>query len=561
MRLFKFKDKEQQKGTALVMAMFIVTGILTLVGLLSLSENNTRSILRKNSMQTARDEIAKSLISFITNPQVIKKQALEANNGVSRGHAMLYNCLNGTDVGGVRCARTENITKDADGYYSNLTRLPLLAPDDFQYPGEKQDADGRVKNCPANNPNNTHPSCLIAGQRNGGNPVGYNLRGETGVLSPCFPFEPVVYLNPYCSDGASECELAEDMEFVYQLIHKQFNQECPIGKAQTQFNLGTFPKKPEVISTPRHALVDYQCNPGAFITGYESDGSISCECRFPYSQVPGQRNEKGVLCQKIDENCPGGSVLVRRDAEGRPVCKVLSNTQQEEVGPIKAVTPGTGVDDSQVGAAMTCTNSGWLQDININCTGVARTVREPGWGSSCLFLYQYVKMIDDGKSRIRGYVPTEFYRRGDTLPCRATKESFVRGWYNQDGAGWNVLCGTAIATSLFLGIRGNRFIRILVGIVGMADLIFGETTGEVRRQSYILDGALAGISAGIQAGKWVFPPISVPAAWAASVGAAVGFSRWQVRVDYDCFPIRSENKSINCNISGTCYHFDGEYTE
>ncbi|MFK7824047.1 MAG: hypothetical protein AB8G05_07820 [Oligoflexales bacterium] len=560
MRLNWIKNKEKEKGSALVMAMFIVTGILTLVGLSSLSEDNTRSILKKNSMQTSRDELAKTLISFITNPQIIKLQA--DNKNYSDGHALLHNCLNGDDLRGQTCRRTENITTDADGYY-NLTQLPLKAPKDFQYPSEKTDRPpngGQAKNCPDDNPESSHPSCLISGESS--KKVGYNLRGETGALSPCFPFEAVVYVNPYCSDDASTCTRAEDLEFFYQLIHRRFNQECALDTGKTDFRLGTFPKKPESISLPRHTLVDYECNVGAFIAGYESDGSINCECRFPYSPIPGRSNEKGVLCHNVSQNCPAGSVLVARNEQGNPVCRVLSKLNSARLPslPLTAATHGAVDDDNNLKRVLTCPNSGWLQEVDLSCTGAATTERIPGEGTSCLFLYSFVKMIDDGKSRIKGYVPTRFYREGKTLPCLATKESFFRGAIDSRNPGWNALCGTAIGASLFLGNFGPRATRIVSGVVGMADLVFGETTGEVKTQGHILDGILIGISIGIQATKAI-PFVGWAIALAAAAGAGVGFLRWQVRVDYDCFPINTKDRDVTCELFGKCYFYDGDYTK
>ena len=448
------KIDQKQKGSALVLAMFITTAILTLVGLSTLSNDATNSIVKKNNMQFARDEIAKTLVSYITNPQIIKKQAGEENKNLTKGHSLLYNCLNGTDEGGVKCERTSNISSDSDGYY-NLTQLMLLPPDDFQYPSKKLDRapnDAQEKNCPSAG----HPSCQLSGGPDGGDKVGYNLSGETGELSPCFPFEPVVYINPYCGKDEFgvellECTRAEDLEFVYQLVHHKYQEACPLDHGKKPLNLGIFPKKPEVVSLPRHALVDYECNPGAFIKGYESDGGVLCECRFPFTPVPGQSNEKGVLCQDAVQQCPGGTVLVSRDQDGKPVCRHLNELSDADIRPPMYAATET-FNGGLANRSIECSNKGWLQNVEMQCEGQATTREDPGEGHSCLFFYEFVKMIDNGGTMIPGAIPVTFYRNDASLPCNAHKESFTM---RPPTTGYDWACQAAIFGLILAGAAGT----------------------------------------------------------------------------------------------------------
>ena len=458
----RLKTKDQQKGSALVLAMFITTAILSLVGLSTLSNESTTSIVKKNSMQFARDELAKTLVSFITNPQVIKKQARYKNRQYSYGHTLLYNCLNGSekDVGGVACEHTSEVTTAADGYY-NLSQLTLLPPDDFQYPEAKVDRapnEDQVKNCPEGNV--AHPSCLLSGKNKADEIVGLNLQGETGQLSPCFPFEPVVYINPYCrdefGDEAENCDIAEDIEFVYQIIHRPDeyfgqNAECPLNQGKKQFNLGTFPKKPEVVSLPRHALVDYECNTGAFIKVYESDGSVICECRFPFTPIPGKSNEKGALCQDALERCPGGTVLVSRDSDGNAVCKNLNELSAADEKPPLYVSTDS-VSNPPRGQPIRCDNKGWVQNVQMECTGQATTREDPGTGHSCLFFYEFVKLIDNGGTMIPGPIPATFYKDDASLPCNAHQEKIVT---KPPSNGYDALCFGTILGLVAAGAAGT----------------------------------------------------------------------------------------------------------
>lgn len=582
-------NKKGEQGSALVMAMFVTTALLSLVGLSTLSEDTTRSIVEKNKRQLDRNEVAKTIVSFITNPEMIKLQAKTEKNDegeiteeiykeVSDGHEMLYNCLNGTGP----CDRTpeEAVIAGGDGYL-NLPQLTLLLPEGYQYPVEKTDRapnQGQSKNCPnpPTNPGNTNdPSCLLAGTA-GGQKVGFNLRGETSNLSPCFPFEPVVYVNPYCGpDDLSSCDFAEDIEFYYQLIHRTNLGECPLDRGKKQSSLGTFPKKPEIISLPRHALVEYQCNPGAFITGYESDGSLTCECRFPWTPQPGRSNQNGVLCERLNERCPrNDSVFMGRNGDGSPICVSTSDPVSVELPPnqanVVAAIANTVDDPVSFTPNISCPNKGWLHEIDMECDGGADTVEEPGEGFSCLFFYQFIKLIDDGKVHIPGELPAVIYREDETLPCNAVNEEYYFGGGVIGAPTYDQICYGVISGLLFLGgvnkaterVAVNAALAALVAALPGAVAIgfFGNMNRELTNWSIALTAAMAA-SAAVVNGLKAIPFVGFLVAAGAAAGFGALYIRWKARVNYNCYDIETENKRMECRFRGKCKYYDGDYTQ
>lgn len=425
--------RESQKGSSLVTVMVLTGALLAGVAIYSHSHKLNQEAIAKADNQAARDRIFKTLETYVSNHNFIKHTAKKEHLGYGQGHITLYNCLNGEDEFGKGCQRKpKNDQRNQEGFYA-YEKLTLIPPKDFEFPAAKTDKapnSSQPKNCPSAN----DPSCYFSSPAPQGASVGFNFNGETSNLSPCFPLEPVIYVNPKCGkdlagNDLTSCKYAEDMEFAVQLIHRSFPKQCPI-KSQNSAKLGSYPKKLKFLSTARHTLVEFECNPGAFVKGYEGDGGLTCECRFPYSPIPGKFNEKGVLCQEIKDSCPGGSVMVSRDEKGFPVCKSLAQLSEENH---QSMTFGnspslTGVSSS----GMSCEQNGWMTDLQLECKGSVTTGAQEAEGHSCLFFYSFAKILN-GEHFIPGPVPSRFYPSG-TKPCNAYKEeSFFfppSNWYD-----------------------------------------------------------------------------------------------------------------------------------
>ena len=479
--------KSQETGSALLISIFMAAIIMSIVAVYNLNTSMIEDLSRKSHLKSSRDEIAKSLLSHISNPELLKKAIDAKYHSPNNGNKRMYDCIHGTldDSCEASTVLADDAQLDLLGYYIDYTRLILPAPDRYVFPEKKSDTkpnQGARKNCPTGNPH--HVSCLLAGHVPG-NPldkVGYNFAGETGRLSACFPLEPVIYVKPFCGKNAfgeelSTCMHASDIKLAYQVIDRTKTLgTCEIpGRQSTR--LGSFPKSLEFISMPRHALSGYQCNPGAFARGTimedvdfdgipDSDGNIECVCRFPFAPIPGKRNEKGVLCSKPLEQCPAGTSLVERDEEGSPICKWSDELSE---GEIQDMSFGTSNSSTNISGEqkISCRNKGWLQDLEISCEGGAKTQEEKDVGHSCLFFYGFIKMLN-GKDFIPGKVPGIFYKDDSSKPCNALSEKATFG--NPFGNGYDAACTATILALVSAGAVGvGAFVKKSVGkVVGKA---------------------------------------------------------------------------------------------
>lgn len=449
---FKFK---KEKGATLTAVIFMVALVLSMITVYMKQADFNRHAKNNEDLRSKRDEVGKTLLTYLSNQEVIKKSADPLQISYSEANKLLSTCLMGGEKNTKNC-KSFNLKSKADqkGYYP-YPQLVVTPTESFAFPPDKTGS----KNCPYKG----HISCLLAGKTNSSQSVGYNFQGETGPLSSCFPLEPVVYLNPECPKDdvgreQTSCERAENIRLAYQIIHREFSETCSTvakntSKKQDALYLGVFPKELSFISMPRHALVAYECNVGAFALGHEADGNITCACQFPYVPIEGQRNEKGVLCQQIEDKCPGGTLFVGRSANGQPICKKLEEMTKSFPQSMSIATenyPGQ-LPSSRI----SCNEYGWLQNVDVSCdANLSPTPEENQKGHSCLMFYGIIKMLD-GKDMLPGAVPCDFYPGGKKL-CHAKSEKstyrFPQNWYDFS-------CLGAITGLLLLGSGGTGSIK------------------------------------------------------------------------------------------------------
>ena len=430
-----------ERGSAIMIVMFMSGLTLTLVAMYVQSEGMMQRIKGNKQMRDKRDQVGKTVLGYLSNHEVVKQSGQFAFTKLSEGNLLLYNCLNATDHGGKGCRSFPLKSKENKKGYHPYPRLVVVAPTGFAFPPDKK---GR-KNCPSKG----HPSCYLGGYDGPSGTLGYNFEGETGKLSACFPLEPVVYINPDCGrDDAgrvkTQCDRAQDIRLAYQLVHRPFKQRCEKDhKGLGKLKLASAPKRPEFITLPRHTLVDYECNTGAFVKGYEAGGDIVCECQFPYVPIDGVRNERGVVCQEIKDTCPAGSLFVGRDRNNRPVCKRLDEMSKPFTQSMEIAT--SNYSGSVGGGSIACNEYGWLNNLDVSCTATQTPDEIPGVGYSCLMFYGFVKLLD-GQHMIDGMIPTTFYPDGE-MACYAYEEvSTMRAPQTP----WDFSCVAAISGLLMM---------------------------------------------------------------------------------------------------------------
>ena len=464
------KNNLDQQGSALLVTMIIASLLLALIGNYINHKDHINYMVKNVKLETARNELADKIRSIISNQEYIKKSYDDKFLKHSNGNQMLYQCLHGKLV--ENCiSNPEGVSNhhpDKNGYYKKHYPVLILPPiENHPFPDKKQDVNGQTINCPAGDKN--HPSCLISGSWDGHSVVGYNLHGESSVLSACYPYEPVIYMNPDCGtnefgERKKKCILAENIRLSFQMIDRseQFGL-CPIpGRKITR--MGSYPKKPEFISLPRHALVDFECNPGATVMGTDlsdgrastksEDGNISCQCRFPFSST-GERNQKGVLCEKIADHCPGGTSIVGRKKDGSPLCKFKDEMSPGQHVFLNFGTKNNGDNEifTENSSKISCDRDGWIQQLNMDCKGEAVTKKESQSLQTCLFFYGMIKLIG-GKHFIPDRVPNVFYLGGDEKPCYAEREYPSGGNPYQDWFG--ALCVQTMFGLLLLEGAGSK---------------------------------------------------------------------------------------------------------
>lgn len=487
--------QKSQHGSAILIVVFMVGLVLSIITIYVHSEGVMKNIKANQTLRSQRDDVAKSLLSYISNHEIIKYAATPSFTGLSNGNKLLHDCLTGIVVDGCRSFPLESKPGSSD--YYNYPQLSLPAPEDFSFPTDKSGG----KNCPSKN----HPSCNLSGPSSSRKKVGYNFNGETGELSACFPLEPIVYINPECGkddmgNQKTKCTLVQDIRVAFQLAHRKFNSSCPDLKL-SDVPLGITPKELNFITLPRHTLVEYECNEGAFVKGHEAGGDIICECQFPYVPIEGKRNEKGVLCQEVIEKCPGGTTYIGRDQRGKPVCKYLQEMSKPFTKEMHIATsnyPGNFAKED-----ITCNEHGWLQDLNIDCHATQTPTKEELAGYSCLFFYSFLKFID-GEYLIPGPLPTQFYPDGDK-GCYAYNETSTMRAIPQNW--WDAACYAAITGLLFIGSAStgkNLFVKKAAGGAlskGSAKVMGKNAAKAAAKKALFIGGAKTSKKAVKSAGK------------------------------------------------------------
>ena len=488
---------QKESASALLITMVVAALLMALVGQYISHMDQVNHMVGKSREVTARNELSDSLRSLMGNTEYIKFAANKDMHRHGNGNEMLWNCLYGENDS--NCISLDKgvdaQNADSQGYYFDDYRELILAPiENHPFTNVKIDTRGDQINCPFSSP--YHPSCLLSGQWQGGKRVGYNLEGDSSELSPCYPFEPIVYINPDCGVdefGARKpsCIRAENIRLAHQIIDRSEELGlCPLpGRKITR--MGSYPKKPEFISVPRHALVEFQCNPGASVLGsrdaaegelLSGDGNIECQCQFPFAPT-GTRNEKGVLCERMAEHCQAGTVLTGRNQDGTPICKYT-----DELSPGQPVNMSFGTAGAFNGSGqlqMSCERDGWLQDLKIDCEGEATTRDEPAVGHSCLFFYGFIKLIG-GRDMIPDQIPSVFYANSGEKPCHAKRE--YSGMGNPAGNFYDVICtSTIFALIAAASLGAGAFVKKAAG-----KLVSKSTTkimGKAAAKSAIKTGA------------------------------------------------------------------------
>lgn len=545
-------SKRLQQGSAMLSVMAISAIVLILITLYAKRHELVEKMNRGREFTLARNELAKTILSHISNPEFIRSSA--ARSLLGPGNQMLKNCLSFEPEDQIDClpipVDLQKVEAGKGGYYKmgstsrslELYRLVLISPDAdintgkdrwlYQYPGDRKqqkDKAGNLINCPSGQQD--HISCVLAGapqdksfRYKKNNRVGYNFRGESGELGPCYPLEPVVYMNPVC--GADEsgqrrpaCTFAEDIGFAVQIIHRDktyFDGEaCEIAEQRPPHSMGSYPGNPDFIYQPRHLLAGYECNFGAFAKGYTADGNLLCECRFPY-QTNGKRNEKGTMCEKIENKCPDGTMFSGRNKDGSPVCRFLhelsegieTNTIVMGTKTARGTTPGDAIE---------CEDKGWLQDLNMTCSGTATAEKKPVKESLCWDQWA-IFGLTSGNARF--FTHNQFIYVDKPLEEGCTnlqvRMSFVTYW-------------EGIRKAFSAELPEERVTYTMCLISRFAECL-----------------ALAAASL-----------LGGPAVLAACLGTPV--IPW-VDVSYDCYPI-SREPAISCSLQGTCYKFDSQFID
>ena len=544
-----------QSGSALVSVMAISSAILILMTLYAKRHELVQKISKGKEFHIARNELAKNILTHISNPEFLKASAKRTL--LSPANEMFKKCLEvvpETDEDCIPVIINEQEPElTSQGYYRSnqinsltgkrdeLYRLVLIPPAGsatigdnrwlFQYPGKRDgrsDELGNKINCPPQG--RDHISCVLAGAPEDNsfefrrkNQVGYNFRGESGELGPCYPLEAVVYMNPLCpldefGVRKANCTFAEDFGFAAQIIHRDkeyFGGEiCDIQSQVPPHSLGTYPKQLDFIYQPRHLLAGFECNFGAFTKGYTDNGNIQCECRFPY-QPTGKQNERGVLCEKFENECPDGSMFTGRKKDGSPVCKFLN--ELSEGIPTNQIIMGTKTADGTTpGDSIECPDKGWLQELNMACGGTVTTTKTPVKDDICSEGWFVMNLI-------RGNV--HFFKHGQFLYI--------------DDEPWGKGCSN-IRTKVYLTAYIDKIIRAAEGSV--VHII-------------CLAVRLGVCTAAAVAAAFFGGPAAYAAAFIFCVGVAL--IPW-VDYEFDCYAILNE-PAISCSLQGKCFKFDSNF--
>ena len=471
-------ERTGESGSALIWVILVMT-VVSILG--NIFVNNYRLELRTAfifSQSKKKDLLGEKISDMTIDASLLKKAANSTRLQKATGNQMLHQCIYGTGRQG-ECTRN-NTREDGSFQISLPVAISAFEQEEKSSVECSSEADHSISDCIIGSNNFDNGNIWVSG-------VG--LDGSFAKAGRCYPFELKIYFRPDCGldefgDEKISCVRAKNLEIAYQLIDQSDTVEkCENSELNLLRPMGTFPEQPEFLSVPRTMISGDSCNPGAILVGISpgTDGNSMCECKFPYGTT-GRQNENGVICERISEICPSGSIEIGKSKNGSPVCKPVEYvTTSEDM----AFEFGTDFSD----AGINCQQNGWLSDFNLSCKGKAEARTESYEGSSCLFFYANSKLLE-GKHYIPGEVPGIFYRNeeqpGPRDMCMSKSKEIKLS--NPLGDSYAGKC-LGIITGLILG--GN-----LIGppTVGISDLLLNAFLWDLFSSQMLKLGSKSSVS-------------------------------------------------------------------
>ncbi len=357
-----------QKGAALPYAMLaiVLSSAVLLYVTRMFSNREVETIIYEK--EASRDQLARNIELFLTNPQVIL-QSVDPSIDLP-GNAMLRDCVG--NPSGTMTTSTYTSATGVSGNACDSTKVDSNLGMEFLLFPETSYVFGNAvgdSNCPSSGQSlpwkSRSMSCFLAGMRNPGQYVAYNFKGDTnGVGNQDFPLRVRVFFKPVCSKrnpAQTSCAFAEAIQFRYEIseVYTKFKR----------FKLGTYPRKPQWISVDTLTIVGMQCNIGAVASADALTGTLACKCFRPYrplldpsTSLP-QVNAKGPLCESEEIACPPGFILVGHDNSSNPICQQMITKTASTAGPSwSSSDPPSTHSCNQNG------DGGWVSNITRTCT-------------------------------------------------------------------------------------------------------------------------------------------------------------------------------------------------